>query len=209
MVKRSRFTPIATALESGPLLYRGCFAALREAVWCDGEGLAIFDKLHSRACDDQVILYAFDLLELDGEDWRPRPLEERKAKLAKLLAKAPAGVQYSEHLEGDVRAEQGMAQDQEPGSSWHAPIPGRTMTAPNHLVTALDFAARAWRARDEGERARLLALAAKHREMAVAEAVAFAMETPKRPAASVKRAVKRKRLDEAANRGDLGKCLGR
>jgi ATP-dependent DNA ligase len=48
-----------------------------EAVWCDGEGLAIFDKLHSRAYDAEVILYAFDLLELDGEDWRPRPLEER------------------------------------------------------------------------------------------------------------------------------------
>jgi ATP-dependent DNA ligase len=33
-----------------------------EAVWCDGEGLAIFEKLHSRACDGQAILYAFDLL---------------------------------------------------------------------------------------------------------------------------------------------------
>ena len=43
-----------------------------EAVWCDGEGLAIFDKLHSRAHDGAVILYAFDLLELDGADWRPR-----------------------------------------------------------------------------------------------------------------------------------------
>ena len=42
-----------------------------------------------------------DLLELDGEDWRPRPPEERKAKLAKLLANARAGIQNSEHLEGD------------------------------------------------------------------------------------------------------------
>jgi ATP-dependent DNA ligase len=25
----------------------------------------------------EVILYAFDLLEVDGEDWRPRPLMER------------------------------------------------------------------------------------------------------------------------------------
>jgi ATP-dependent DNA ligase len=57
-----------------------------EAVCCDDAGLAVFEKLHSRAHDDQVFLYAFDLLELDGEDWRPRPLEERKAKLAKLLA---------------------------------------------------------------------------------------------------------------------------
>jgi bifunctional non-homologous end joining protein LigD len=72
-----------------------------EAVWCDRDGLAIFEKLHSRAYDGEVILYAFDLLELHGEDWRPRPLAERKARLAKLLARAPAGIQYTEHLEGD------------------------------------------------------------------------------------------------------------
>ncbi len=48
--------------------------------------------------------YAFDLLELDGEDWRPRRLEERKAKLEQLLAKVPVGIQYSEHLEGDGAA---------------------------------------------------------------------------------------------------------
>jgi len=51
-----------------------------------------------------VILYAFDLIELHGEDWRPRPLQERKARLAKLLAKAPAGVHYTEHIEGDGAA---------------------------------------------------------------------------------------------------------
>jgi hypothetical protein len=75
-----------------------------ETVWCDRDGLAVFDKLHSRTYDGEVILYAFDLLELNGEDWRPRPLEERKAKLAKLLRKAPAGIHYSEHLEGDGAA---------------------------------------------------------------------------------------------------------
>jgi hypothetical protein len=75
-----------------------------EAVCCDDAGVAVFEKLHSRAYDDQVFLYAFDLLELEGVDWRPRPLEERKAKLAKLLAGAPAGIQYSEHLEGDGAA---------------------------------------------------------------------------------------------------------
>jgi bifunctional non-homologous end joining protein LigD len=72
-----------------------------EAVWCDGAGLAIFDKLHSRAYDGEVILYAFDLLELDGEDWRPRPLEARKAKLERLLARAATGVRFSDHLDGD------------------------------------------------------------------------------------------------------------
>jgi bifunctional non-homologous end joining protein LigD len=48
----------------------------------------------------RVILCAFDLLELDGEDWRPRPLGERKAKLQKLLTRARAGIQFSEHLDG-------------------------------------------------------------------------------------------------------------
>jgi bifunctional non-homologous end joining protein LigD len=72
-----------------------------EAVCCDGSGVAIFDRLHSRDHDHQVFLYAFDLLELDGEDWRPRPLEERKAKLEQLIAMAPAGIRYSEHLDGD------------------------------------------------------------------------------------------------------------
>jgi hypothetical protein len=43
-----------------------------EAVCCDDAGVAVFEKLHSRAGDDQAFLYAFDLLELGGEDWRPR-----------------------------------------------------------------------------------------------------------------------------------------
>jgi ATP-dependent DNA ligase len=61
-------------------------------VWCGGDGLAIFDKFHSRACETEVILYAFDLLELDGTDWRPRTLGERKERLAELLADVPAGI---------------------------------------------------------------------------------------------------------------------
>jgi bifunctional non-homologous end joining protein LigD len=72
-----------------------------EAVCCDDGGVAIFEKLHSRAHDREAFLYAFDLLELDGEDRRPRPLEERKARLEKLLTGAPAGIRYTEHLEGD------------------------------------------------------------------------------------------------------------
>jgi bifunctional non-homologous end joining protein LigD len=71
-----------------------------EAVWCGPDGAADFDKLHSRAHDDEVFMYAFDLLELDGEDLRARPLEERKAALAKLIGSAD-GLQFSEHLEGD------------------------------------------------------------------------------------------------------------
>ena len=72
-----------------------------EAVWCDGAGLAIFVKPHSRAYDGEVILYAFDLLEVDGEDWRSRPLEAGKMLLGRLLAGSAAGVRYREHLGGD------------------------------------------------------------------------------------------------------------
>jgi bifunctional non-homologous end joining protein LigD len=52
-----------------------------EAVWAGTDGKSDFDKLHSNAHDHQVFLYAFDLLELNSEDYRPHPLEKRKAKL--------------------------------------------------------------------------------------------------------------------------------
>ena len=58
-----------------------------EAVVCAPDGRSDFDKLRTHGYDDQVVLYAFHLIELDGDDWRPRPLEERKAKLAKVLSK--------------------------------------------------------------------------------------------------------------------------
>jgi bifunctional non-homologous end joining protein LigD len=72
-----------------------------EAVCCDESGVSVFDNLHSRRCDDRALLYAFDLLELDGHDLRPQPLHARKARLEQLLATAPAGIQYNEHVEGD------------------------------------------------------------------------------------------------------------
>jgi bifunctional non-homologous end joining protein LigD len=48
------------------------------------------------------VLFAFDLIELDGSDLRDLPLIERKRRLAKLLGKAkrPA-IRFSEHLTGN------------------------------------------------------------------------------------------------------------
>jgi bifunctional non-homologous end joining protein LigD len=69
-----------------------------EAVVCGRDGVSDFEKLHSHAYDDQAILYAFDLLELDGEDLRPRRLEQRKAMLTAVLRRAPSG-----HLSGRAR----------------------------------------------------------------------------------------------------------
>jgi hypothetical protein len=38
-----------------------------------------------------------------GKDLRPLPLGERKAKLARLLARASAGIVFNEHTDEDAR----------------------------------------------------------------------------------------------------------
>jgi ATP-dependent DNA ligase len=48
-----------------------------------------------------VFLYAFDLIELNGDNLRRDPLEVRKATLRSMLAKAGLGLRFNEHLEGD------------------------------------------------------------------------------------------------------------
>jgi bifunctional non-homologous end joining protein LigD len=70
-----------------------------EAVACDENGLAVFEQLRYRRQDARVFLYAFDLLELDGQDLRREPLETRKATLAGLLRGSRAGLRLNEHLE--------------------------------------------------------------------------------------------------------------
>lgn len=50
-----------------------------------------------------VLYYAFDLIYLDGDDWRRVPLEERKRKLASILGTGDS-LRYSDHY-----AEQGKA----------------------------------------------------------------------------------------------------
>ena len=51
--------------------------------------------------DGDVFLYAFDLIELNGDDLRRDPLEVRKATLASIVAKASPGIRFNEHIEGD------------------------------------------------------------------------------------------------------------
>jgi ATP-dependent DNA ligase len=47
-----------------------------DAIVCDANGLAVFDLLR-RCGGNDVVLCAFDLLELDGRDLRRAPIEER------------------------------------------------------------------------------------------------------------------------------------
>ena len=51
--------------------------------------------------DGDVFLYAFDLIELNGDDLRRDPLQVRKATLASIVAKARPGIRFNEHIEGD------------------------------------------------------------------------------------------------------------
>jgi bifunctional non-homologous end joining protein LigD len=70
-----------------------------EAVACGEDGVASFDRIRHRHHDADVFLYAFDLIELNGDDLRRDPLAVRKATLASLLARAAAGLRFNEHLD--------------------------------------------------------------------------------------------------------------
>ena len=73
-----------------------------EVIVCDAAGLSIFDLLRKGPrVNPHAILCAFDLIELDGQDLRPRPLEERRRRLTWLLRNVRPAVQLSEHLEED------------------------------------------------------------------------------------------------------------
>jgi len=73
----------------------------REAVACDDNGVASFDLVRHQRANDKIFLYAFDLIELNGDDLRRDPLEVRKATLASIVAKASPGIRLNEHMEGD------------------------------------------------------------------------------------------------------------
>jgi len=73
-----------------------------EAVLLGVDGVSDFDGLHSRHHDDEVQLYAFDLLALDGEDLRKLPLSMRKTNLARLLARRPDGIFVAPFEQGEI-----------------------------------------------------------------------------------------------------------
>jgi ATP-dependent DNA ligase len=73
-----------------------------EAVLLGVDGISDFNGLHSRKHDDEVQLYAFDVLALDGEDLRKFPLHLRKTNLARLLARRPEGIFVSDFEQGAI-----------------------------------------------------------------------------------------------------------
>jgi ATP-dependent DNA ligase len=73
-----------------------------EAVILGVDGIADFDALHARQRDEEVQLYAFDILALDGEDLRKLPLSLRKTNLAQLLRSRPDGIFVAPFEQGEI-----------------------------------------------------------------------------------------------------------
>ena len=95
-----RYPAIAITATATPLRARS-FTLDGEAVVCGPDGVAIFDALHRRGTVSEAMLYAFDLLELDGEDLRGLPLSDRKKRLARLLGGRRLGIVLSDHTDED------------------------------------------------------------------------------------------------------------
>jgi bifunctional non-homologous end joining protein LigD len=93
-----RFPLIVDALAR--LRMRSCIID-GEAVACDSSGLASFDLIRHQRANESIFLYAFDLIELNGDDLRRDPLQVRKATLASIVGKARSGLRFNEHIEGD------------------------------------------------------------------------------------------------------------
>ena len=93
-----RFPPIIESLAR--LRARSCIVD-GEAVVCDENGIASFDLIRYRHHDASAFLYAFDLIELNGDDLRREPLAVRKVTLVSLLARAAPGLRFNEHLDNE------------------------------------------------------------------------------------------------------------
>jgi bifunctional non-homologous end joining protein LigD len=72
-----------------------------EAVACDDNDVASFDFVRQHRANDSIFLYAFDLVELNGDNLRRDPLEVRKATLASIVAKAGPGIRFNKPIKGD------------------------------------------------------------------------------------------------------------
>jgi len=90
-----RFPAVATTAAG---LKANSFTFDGEGVVAGPDGVAVFKGLRHRRSSAAAFLCAFDLLELNGEDLRGRPLLDRKAALATLLNRSNAGIVFNEHL---------------------------------------------------------------------------------------------------------------
>ena len=88
--------------EAALRLRKSSFVIDGEAVVIGPDGISDFDGLHSRRCNPEVRLYAFDLLIDDGVDMRDETLQVRKLWLGKLLKRSADGIIFNEHETGAI-----------------------------------------------------------------------------------------------------------
>jgi bifunctional non-homologous end joining protein LigD len=93
-----RFPLIIAAMTALPA--RSCVID-GEAIVCDGNGLAVFDLIRGHGTKSSAVLCAFDLLEVNGEDIRREPIEDRKRRLAVLLRGKHDGIAANVYFDAD------------------------------------------------------------------------------------------------------------
>jgi bifunctional non-homologous end joining protein LigD len=94
VVEDARTLPVASALIDG------------EVVVIDDDGSTNFQALQAaiKGAPARLEYYAFDLLNLDGEDLTGLPLVDRKAKLASVLEGHDGAIHFSDHIVGQGEA---------------------------------------------------------------------------------------------------------
>jgi bifunctional non-homologous end joining protein LigD len=95
-----RFPRVARALSR---LLVGDAVIDGEVCVLDAAGVPRFELIQQGRADEAV-LFAFDLLRLDGEDLRQRPLEQRRDLLRSVLSNAPDAVRLAEEVPGEIGA---------------------------------------------------------------------------------------------------------
>ncbi|MBR0940946.1 DNA ligase [Bradyrhizobium liaoningense] len=73
-----------------------------EAVVLGVDGISDFNALQSGKHNDEVQLYAFDMLAGEGDDYRKLPLFLRKQNLAQLLARRADGIHAAPFEQGEI-----------------------------------------------------------------------------------------------------------
>jgi ATP-dependent DNA ligase len=71
-----------------------------EVVWLDSDGVSIFDALHSRVNDTKASACAFDLLTLNGANFRRKPRLALHIRHCENFCGALVASSYVEHAEG-------------------------------------------------------------------------------------------------------------
>jgi len=94
-----RFPTAVAAIAALPV--RSCIID-GEAIACDESGLAVFDLVRGgHVRNARALLCALDLLQLDGDDIRRGPIQERKRRLGELLKRPQAGIALNHHFAED------------------------------------------------------------------------------------------------------------